>query len=199
MVIDMKIRRQEEMKEVGIKEKIDKIENTTLKNLIIQFIKSIDIDNVSAHDKIILKDLNLSEDLLQLSAKPKSLHSGFHENLTHWQNIFDLEISKTNYLTLDNVKNIILSFISVATPQIELHGDCSKIPLPLKLSELQVYLEDDTFKEQLNIMAENNVSAFELLSNIIGNNNFQEGIDKSYFYEFDLSETQSLFQQIDEH
>ena len=143
--------------------------------------------------------MNLSEDLLQLSAKPKSLHSSFHENLTHWQNIFDLEISETNYLTLDNVKNIILSFISVATPQIKPNGDCSKIPLPLKLSELQVYLEDATFKEQLNIMAENNVSAFELLSNIIGNNDFQEGIDKNYFYKYDLSETQSLFQQIDEH
>ena len=85
--------------------------------------------------------------------------------------------------------------ISSAEPPINLHGNSSNIPLPLKQSELSIYLKDSTFKEQLISLAENSVSAFELLSNIIGNNDFQQGLDKIYFYGFDLSETQSLFEQ----
>lgn len=117
----------------------------------------------------------------------------FHEHLLYWQDIFDKELPTDEKLTLKNVKNMLLSFISSAEPPIELHVDSSKIPLPLKQSELSIYLQDSKFKKQLSSLAENNVSAFELLSNIIGNNGFQQDLEKIYFYGFDLSEAQNLF------
>ena len=58
-----------------------------------------------------------------------------------------------------------------------------------------MYLKEDTFKEQLRNLAENNISAFELLSNILGDNSFLEGVDNVSFYGFDLSETGNLFEQ----
>lgn len=134
-------------------------------------------------------------DIPLTSTRSNSIDVVFHENLTNWQNIFDKELNIDNKLTLNNVKNMLLSFISSAKPPIEMHGDNSSIPLSLKQSQLSIYLEDNTFKEQLSALAENNVSAFELLSKIIGNDDFENGIDQNYFYGFDLSETQNLFEQ----
>lgn len=152
-------------------------------------------NNLKDEQQIIIEDHRL--DIPLKSQRLNSVNEVFHENLTNWQNIFNQELTIDNELTLNNVKNMVLSFISYAKPPIELHGDSSSIPLPLKQSQLNIYLEDCIFKEQLNSLAENNISAFELLSKIIGNNNFEQGIEKIYFYGFNLSETQNLFQQED--
>ena len=159
---------------------------------LVQHVKEQDY-NLEDVQQLLVKQHGL--DIPLTSTRSNSIDEVFHENLTNWQNIFDKELSIDNKFTLNNVKNMVLSFISSAKPPIELHGDSSTIPLPLKQSQLNIYLEDSTFKEQLNSLAENNISAFELLSKIIGNDSFEQGIEQIYFYGFSLSETQNLFEQ----
>lgn len=178
-----------------MKKKVQEIENLSIKSLLTELIKCLEKESINIHDKKILQELKLPVDLIELGTTSSSIDDAFHENLVRWQDIFDKELPIDAELTLKHVKNMLLSFISSAEPPIKLHGNSSDVPLPLKQSELSVYLKDGKFKEQLSSLAENNVSAFELLSNIIGNNDFQQGLDKIYFYGFDLSETQSLFEQ----
>jgi len=178
-----------------MKKKVEEIENPSIKSALTELIKCLEKESINIHDKKILQEeLRIPIDLI-VGTKSSSIDDAFHENLAHWQDIFDKELPVDEELTLKHVKNMLLSFISSAEPPIELHGDSSKIPLPLKQSELSIYLEDSKFKKQLSSLAENNVSAFELLSNIIGNNDFQQDLEKIYFYGFDLSETQNLFDQ----
>jgi hypothetical protein len=181
-----------------MKKKVQEIENLSIKSLLIELIKCLEKESINIHDKKILQELNLPVDLVELDTESGgSRVNTFHKNLVQWQDIFDKELPIGEKLTLKHIKNMLLSFISSAEPPIKLHGDSdsSNTSLPLKQSELSIYLEDGIFKEQLSSLAENSVSAFELLSNIIGNNDFQQGLDKIYFYGFDLSETQSLFEQ----
>jgi hypothetical protein len=181
-----------------MKKKVQEIENLSIKSLLTELIKCLEKESINIHDKKILQELNLATGLVELDIESAgSRVDAFHKNLVQWQDIFDKELPIGEKLTLKHVKNMLLSFISSAEPPIKLHGDSSNTPLPLKQSELSIYLKDSTFKEQLISLAENSVSAFELLSNIIGNNDFQQGLDKIYFYGFDLSETQSLFEQVE--
>lgn len=174
-----------------MKKKVEEVENLSVKSA--EPIKCLEKESISIHDKKTLQEeLKLPVDLMA-GTKSSSIDDTFHEHLLYWQDIFDKELPTDEKLTLKHVKNMLLSFISSAEPPIELHVDSSKIPLPLKQSELSIYLQDSKFKKQLSSLAENNVSAFELLSNIIGNNGFQQDLEKIYFYGFDLSEAQNLF------
>lgn len=181
------------MYKTSIKARIKDIENVNVRNLLKEYVEcleKLEAEDITIHDKKILEELKLP---VELKSNPAS--DGFHENLIIWQNIFDTELPKDTKLTLTHVKNMVLSFISSANPPIKPSGDSSEIPLPLKQSALNVYLEDENFQNQLNALAENNISAFELLSNIFDQNSSQEGLAQNYFYGYDLSETQSLFEQ----
>lgn len=180
-----------------MKNKIQEIENLSIKGALNKLIKCLEKETINLHDKTILQEeLKLPLDLIELGTKSDSVDNVFHENLTLWQDIFDKELLVDTKLTLEHVKNMLLSFISSATPPIKLH-DSSLTPLSLKQSELGIYLKDLKFKEQLDALAENNISAFELLSNLIGHNDFQQSLDAIYFYGFDLSETKGLFEQVE--
>lgn len=130
-------------------------------------------------------------------SKSKEQDLCFHKNLTNWENIFNKKLSSigSNKLEIDHVKDMLVAFLDSAEPPQKLE-DTARLPLKIKQSEIaKTYLKDELFQEQLSALAENNISAFELLSKIIGDNSFEKGIEANYFYGFDLSETQSLFEQ----
>ena len=131
-------------------------------------------------------------------AKEKKIE--FHKNLTNWEQIFNkkLSIVNDNQLTINHIKDALVDFLESAEPPILLDRNRTELPLKLKQSDLSVYLEDPTFKQELCCLSENNISAFELLSKIIGDNSFEQGIEENYFYGFDLSETPNLFEQSSE-
>ena len=131
-------------------------------------------------------------------AKEKKIE--FHKNLTNWEQIFNkkLSIVNDNQLTINHIKDALVDFLESAEPPILLDRNRTELPLKLKQSDLSVYLEDTTFKQELYCLSENNISAFELLSKIIGDNSFEQGIEENYFYGFDLSETPNLFEQSSE-
>ena len=131
-------------------------------------------------------------------AKEKKIE--FHKNLTNWEQIFNkkLSIVNDNQLTINHIKDALVDFLESAEPPILLDRNRTELPLKLKQSNLSVYLEDTTFKQELYCLSENNISAFELLSKIIGDNSFEQGIEENYFYGFDLSETPNLFEQSSE-
>lgn len=131
-------------------------------------------------------------------AKEKKIE--FHKNLTNWEQIFNkkLSIVNDNQLTINHIKDALVDFLESAEPPILLDRNRTELPLKLKQSDLSVYLEDTTFKQELYCLSENNISAFELLSKIIGDNSFERGIEENYFYGFDLSETPNLFEQSSE-
>ena len=131
-------------------------------------------------------------------AKEKKIE--FHKNLTNWEQIFNkkLSIVNDNQLTINHIKDALVDFLESAEPPILLDRNRTELPLKLKQSDLSVYLEDPTFKQELYCLSENNISAFELLSKIIGDNSFEQGIEENYFYGFDLSETPNLFEQSSE-
>lgn len=131
-------------------------------------------------------------------AKEKKIE--FHKNLTNWEQIFNkkLSIVNDNQLTINHIKDVLVDFLESAEPPILLDRNRTELPLKLKQSDLSVYLEDTTFKQELYCLSENNISAFELLSKIIGDNSFEQGIEENYFYGFDLSETPNLFEQSSE-
>ena len=131
-------------------------------------------------------------------AKEKKIE--FHKNLTNWEQIFNkkLSIVNDNQLTINHIKDALVDFLESAEPPILLDRNRTELPLKLKQSDLSIYLEDTTFKQELYCLSENNISAFELLSKIIGDNSFEQGIAENYFYGFDLSETPNLFEQSSE-
>ena len=131
-------------------------------------------------------------------AKEKKIE--FHKNLTNWEQIFNkkLSIVNDNQLTINHIKDALVDFLESAEPPILLDRNRTELPLKLKQSDLSIYLEDTTFKQELYCLSENNISAFELLSKIIGDNSFEQGIEENYFYGFDLSETPNLFEQSSE-
>ena len=130
-------------------------------------------------------------------SKSKEQDLCFHKNLTNWESIFNKKLSSigSKKLDIDHVKDMLVTFLDCAEPPKKLE-DIARLPLKVKQSEIaNTYLKDGLFQEQLSALAENNVSAFELLSKIIGDNSFESGIETNYFYGFDLSETQNLFEQ----
>lgn len=90
-----------------------------------------------------------------------------HEKLQNWENTFNktVESEKLNNSTIKNMLR---------------ENNFSK-------SELGKLLSDDKdFSEQLQILSENSISAFELLSVIVGKNDFLNDFENIYFYGFDI-------------
>lgn len=56
---------------------------------------------------------------------------------------------------------------------------------------------DKDFSEQLKLLTENSISAFELLSLIVGDNEFIKDFDNIYFHGFDLTnfDTRYIFDE----
>lgn len=90
-----------------------------------------------------------------------------HEKLQNWENTFNktVESEKLNNSTIKNMLR---------------ENNFSK-------SELEKLLNDDKdFTQQLQALSENSISAFELLSVIVGKNDFLNDFENVYFYGFDI-------------
>jgi len=102
-----------------------------------------------------------------------------HKNILQWEDIFNNNVPSKGNLTIRDVKKMVKEFFNKTSQNTNKQ---------IKSSDFQPFLDDTEFSNQLKALAENNISAFELLSAIIGDYNFQEGIEKSYFYGFDFDE-----------
>jgi len=105
-----------------------------------------------------------------------------NEKLQNWELSFNKSIERTK-LSYPTIKNML-----------EENGFSKK-----KLVDL-VKIDKD-FAEQLKILSENSISAFELLSIIIGDSQFLENYENIHFHDFDIKsfDNKYVFDQIEEN
>jgi hypothetical protein len=92
-----------------------------------------------------------------------------HSELEKWENVFNNSIEKMGKEKLD------YKLISIMLKETSFTKE--------KLSDLASNRE---FSEQLTVLTENRITAFELLSLILGKNDFIQNFDNIYFHGLDL-------------